>query len=104
MTLRNIKYPALILAMLYGGPVRFYAHLPTICYDLATLQELMDRIRAVEKAGGHVYWLIDYWEYEKIVKTERGKLLNYARMIDSIPDPDKVWLFELDVPVEPDRK
>ena len=28
-------------------------------------------------------------------------LLNYARLIDSISDPDKVWLFELNVPLEP---
>jgi hypothetical protein len=39
-----------------------------------------------------------------MVKTEAGMLLDYARPVDSITDPDKVWLFELNVPPEPKRK
>jgi hypothetical protein len=104
MVLRNIKYPALIFAMLYSGPLRFYANLPTARYDLASVPELTDRIQAVKKAGGHVYLVLDNWEYEKMIKTETGRLLDFARTMDSISDPDKVWLFDLNVPWEPDRK
>lgn len=104
MALRNIKYPALIFAMLYSGPLRFYANLPSSRYDLASGPELFDRIQLVKKAGGHVYLLFDNWEYEKMVKTEAGMLLDYARPVDSITDPDKVCLFELNVPPEPQRK
>jgi len=104
MALRNIKYPALIFAMLYNGPLRFYVNLPTTRYDSAPMPGLIDRIRAVKKAGGHIYLLFDNWEYERMVKTEAGMLLDYARPVDSITDPDKVWLFELNVPPEPKRK
>jgi hypothetical protein len=99
MALRNVRYPALILAMLHSGPLRFYANLPTTRYDLVTGRELTDRIQTVKKAGGHVYLLLDNWEYEKIVKTETGVILNYARIIDSLTEPDKVWLFELNIPI-----
>lgn len=104
MVLRQARFPSLIFAMLYSGSLRFYTNLPTARYDLASGQELIDRIRAVQKAGGHVYLLLDKWEHERMVKTDAGILFNYARLIDSFPDPERVWLFELNVPLEPERK
>ena len=70
MVLRNIRYPHLSWPCYTAALLRFYTNLPTARYDLASGQELIDRIRAVQKAGGHVYLLLDKWEYEKMVKTE----------------------------------
>jgi hypothetical protein len=95
---RNIKRPALILAMLYSGPIRFYANLPTTRYDLRSGPGMLNRICAVEKAGGNVYLLFDNWEFEKIIKPKASRLLNHARLIDSLMEPEKIWLYELKVP------
>jgi hypothetical protein len=90
--------------MIYSGSLRCYTNLPTARYDMASGQELIDGIRAVQKAGGPVYLLLDKWEHERMFKTEASILFNYARLNDSFSDPEKVWLFELNVPLESERK
>ena len=100
MVIHHIKSPALIMAMLYSGPLRFYGKLPTTRYDLTSGQELLESIRAVNKAGGNVYLVLEKWELEKLIKTDSAILLNFMREIDSFDNPTKVWLFELNVPLE----
>ena len=97
MVRNQVKNPALMLAMEHSGSLRFYADLPTTRYDLTSGPELLGMIRAVKKAGGHVYLLVEKGEFQKIVDTNQSVLLTYAQMVD-ILEPEKVLLFKLNVP------
>jgi len=98
MVSNHVTKPALILAMEHSGSLRFYADLPTTRYDLTPGPELLDKIRAVNKAGGHVYLLVEKREFQKFADNNLFVLLSYSRLVDIILEPEKVWLFKLDVP------
>jgi hypothetical protein len=101
MVIRHVKLPALILARQHSGSLRFYTGIPTTRCDLTSGKGHLEKIQTIKKAGGHVYLLLDHSEFQKIANTNRNVLLTYGRLVATInPDKaEKVWLFELNVPV-----
>ena len=93
---REVRQPALVLAMQHSGTLRLYGGLDSMRYDLAPMPRLLGILQQVSRAGGHVYLLADDWEVKQLASSDRAILLAGAADLGHT-QPAHTTLFQLNV-------